>query len=486
MDAQRQLSRRSYLAALGAALAGCGSPANDGSTNTDETPTEAQPTTTTSQTSGGTPTASPTATRPDTPTDSPTPTPGTSPGFETPPNLPEATQNESPIEEDGPAISLETVATNLAQPIALEPLPGSADGGGGLRYVADMPGRIYAHDENGLSGELVLTPPDDIVVGPKAGLIGLAVHPEFASNRRYFVRYSAESREGTPSDYNHTAVLAEYKATEDYRGTVEGSKRTVLEVPQPQHNHNAGAITFGPEGYLYVALGDGGAGNDQAPGHVEDWYDAVGGGNGQDITENLLGSILRIDVDDEEAGKNYAVPADNPLVGEEGLDEQYAWGFRNPWRISFYDGHLLAADAGQREYEELSIVRKGGNYGWNVTEGVACFQAEDCPGESPGGNELIDPVVAYSHETGIAIIGGYFYVGSDVPALRNHYVFGDYSGDVFAAQPPDDGSRLWPMTVLDADLDGVPVAFGRGHDDELYLLVADSDGPGRIERIGAA
>jgi len=470
MDARRQLSRRSYLAALGVALAGCGRSDGGG------TPTE-------ESTAVAFPKASPTQSRDGSSTPTGTELPTRS--LETPPDLPAASSPTSPIEKDGPAISLDTVGTGMGKPIALEPLPGSADGGGGLRYVADMPGRIYAHDENGLSGELVLTPPDDIVVGPKAGIIGLAVHPEFASNRRYFVRYSAESREGTPSDYNHTAVLAEYKATEDYRGTVEGSKRTVLEVPQPQHNHNAGAITFGPEGYLYVALGDGGKGNDQAPGHVEDWYDAVGGGNGQDITENLLGSILRIDVDEEEAGKNYAVPADNPLVGEEGLDEQYAWGFRNPWRISFYDGHLLAADAGQREYEELSIVRKGGNHGWNVTEGVACFQAEDCPGESPGGNELIDPVVAYSHETGIAIIGGYFYVGSDVPALRNHYVFGDYSGDVFAARPPEDGTRLWSIEVLDADFDGIPVAFGRDHDDELYLLAEDRDGPGKIYRIGA-
>jgi len=470
MDARRQLSRRSYLAALGVALAGCGRSDGGG------TPTE-------ESTAVAFPKASPTHSRDGSSTPTGTELPTRS--LETPPDLPAASSPTSPIEKDGPAISLDTVGTGMGKPIALEPLPGSADGGGGLRYVADMPGRIYAHDENGLSGELVLTPPDDIVVGPKAGIIGLAVHPEFASNRRYFVRYSAESREGTPSDYNHTAVLAEYKATEDYRGTVEGSKRTVLEVPQPQHNHNAGAITFGPEGYLYVALGDGGKGNDQAPGHVEDWYDAVGGGNGQDITENLLGSILRIDVDEEEAGKNYAVPADNPLVGEEGLDEQYAWGFRNPWRISFYDGHLLAADAGQREYEELSIVRKGGNHGWNVTEGVACFQAEDCPGESSRGNELIDPVVAYSHETGIAIIGGYFYVGSDVPALRNHYVFGDYSGDVFAARPPEDGTRLWSIEVLDADFDGIPVAFGRDHDDELYLLAEDRDGPGKIYRIGA-
>jgi len=482
MDAPDWLSRRSYIAALGAALAGCGSPADDGSTNTDETPTEAQPTTTTSQTSGGTPTASPTATRPDTPTDSPTPTPGTSPGFETPPNLPEATQNESPIEEDGPTISLETVATGLGQPVALVSLPAAASSGTDApeRYVVDQPGEIYPHGESGLGAEPMFDPPEDIVFGGEAGLLGLALHPDFATNRRYFVRYSAERRDGTPSNYNHTAVLAEYRATEDFRGTVAGSGRTILEVPQPQGNHNAGAVTFGPEGHLYVALGDGGSANDQGSGHVEDWYDAVGGGNGQDVTENLLGSILRIDVDSEDDGKNYGIPADNPLVGTAALSEQYAWGFRNPWRMSFYGGHLFAGDVGQSSYEEVSIITKGGNYGWNVKEGVACFQADDCPDESSR-QSLIDPVIAYSHDYGNSVIGGYYYTGGAVPALRDHYVFGDYSGAVFAARPPEDGSRLWPISILDADFDGAPVAFGRDRDGELYLLAA---GSGTVYRVG--
>jgi glucose/arabinose dehydrogenase len=332
----------------------------------------------------------------------------------------------------------------------------------------------------------VLDPPEDLVVGGETGLLGLALHPGFASNRRYFVRYSAERREGTPSNYSHTSVLAEYRATEDFRGTVEGSERTILEVPQPQGNHNAGAITFGPEGHLYVAFGDGGSGNDQGFGHVDDWYDAVDGGNGQDVTENLLGSILRIDVDDTAGEKPYGIPDDNPLVEHEGLPEQYAWGFRNPWRLSFHDGHLFAADVGQRRSEEVSIVLAGGNHGWNVKEGVACFEVEDCPDESARGAPLVDPVIAYSHETGNSVIGGYYYTGETVPALRNRYVFGDYSGAVFAARPPEDGSRLWPVTVLDATFDGIPVAFGRGAGGELYLLAANRSGPGRVYRITAA
>jgi glucose/arabinose dehydrogenase len=257
-----------------------------------------------------------------------------------------------------------------------------------------------------------------------------------------------------------------------------------MEVPQPQGNHNAGAIAFGPDGYLYVALGDGGSGNDQGPGHVDDWYDAVGGGNGQDITENLLGSILRIDVDEEEDGKNYAVPADNPLVGEEGLDEQYAWGFRNPYRMSFHDdGTLFVGDVGQSSYEEVSMVTRGGNYGWNVKEGVACFGSGDCPDETPRGRELIDPVMVYSHDVGSAVIGGHFYAGDGTPELRNHYVFGDVDGSVFAARPPEEGNRLWPIGVVDAGLDGAPIGFGKAPDGELYLLATDFNGSGTVYRI---
>jgi glucose/arabinose dehydrogenase len=487
MDTPDWLSRRAYVAALGTALAGCGSPAGDGSTDPGDTATATTTTSSTASATGESTTEEPaTPTRSGTPGSTSTATPTPSPGFETPPDLPPASELTSPIETDGPTIGLEPVATGLTQPVGLEALPGGVGADAPDHYIVDQPGEIYPHDGDGLGAEPLLSPPEDVVFGGEAGLLGLALHPAFASNRRYFVRYSAESREGTPSHYSHTAVLVEYRATEDFRGTATDSGRTILEVPQPQGNHNAGAIAFGPDGFLHVAFGDGGSGNDQGFGHADDWYDAVGGGNGQDISENLLGSILRIDVDAEESGKNYAVPEDNPLVGTEALPEQYAWGFRNPWRISFHDGHLFAADVGQRRYEEVSIVVGGGNHGWNVKEGVSCFQAEDCPDESPRGNPLVDPVIAYGHDVGNSVIGGHYYAGDAVPALRNRYVFGDYAGDVFAARPPEEGRRLWPMTVLDIDFDGVPVAFGEGRGDELYLLAANRNGPGTVYRIGPA
>jgi glucose/arabinose dehydrogenase len=242
-------------------------------------------------------------------------------------------------------------------------------------------------------------------------------------------------------------------------------------------------VTFGPDGYCYVGTGDGGAANDQGTGHVDDWYDAVAGGNGQDVTENLLGSILRIDVDSETADRNYAIPDDNPLVDGSGLPEQYAWGFRNPWRFSFGpDGRFFVADVGQNLYEEVSIVERGGNYGWNVMEGTHCFKADSCPDETPDGDPLLDPVIEYPHEgegvTGITVIGGYLYDGDALPELQDRYVFADWraGGELFVATEREDG--LWP-------LQSVPVAgefgtnvlsFGRDTDGEVLVCTTEVGG----------
>jgi glucose/arabinose dehydrogenase len=485
MDFPKVFDRRTYLAALGVSLAGCGAAGDDAespaaTTSAPETDTDAGPSTD-PPTATRTPTPTGTATSTKTPT--PTPVP-----FDTPPDLPEASSVTSPIEQDGPTVSLEPVATGFSQPLAVEDLPGTGGEGtdGHVRFIADKFGTLHVQDDTGVREEPVLDVSADLVDNDdwELGLIGLTLHPEFASTRRFYVRYSAAPREGTPDDYSHTAVLAEYRATEDYRGIVEGSERTILEVPQPHYWHQAGDIRFGPDGYLYVALGDGGHGSDQGLGHADDWYRAVDGGNGQNLSENLLGSILRIDVDRQEGGKNYAVPEDNPLVGTGALSEQYAWGLRNPYRMSFHDdGTLFVGDVGQTSYEEVSMVTKGGNYGWNVKEGLVCFGAQDCPDESIRGTELTDPVIAYSHDVGAAVIGGHFYAGDRVPALTDHYVFGDVDGSVFAARPPDDGDRLWPIEIVDAGLDGAPIGFGQSPDGELYLLATDFDGTGIVYRI---
>ncbi|MFB6173802.1 MAG: sorbosone dehydrogenase family protein [Halobacteriales archaeon] len=383
-------------------------------------------------------------------------------------------------------LGLRTVATGFDAPLDF-----AAEGG--RRYVVDQSGTIRVHGDGGLRDEPFLDISDRIEFGGEKGLLGVALHPEFGSNRRCFVRYSAPPREGTPSGYSHTFVLAEFEATADGRRAKPDTERTVLEIPEPQGNHNAGAIAFGPDGYLYVAVGDGGAGGDRGSGHVEDWYDGTGGGNGQDVTENLLGSVLRIDVD---AGDPYAIPDDNPLVGAAGLDEHYAWGFRNPWRMAFDGDDLFVGDVGQNAWEEVDIVEKGGNYGWNVREGTHCFGASSCPAATPDGEELIDPIIEYPHQgagvSGISVIGGHVYRGDGIPGLQGAYVFGDYAanGRLFAARRPEGGGQ-WPARVvpLRAEDQGKLarlLSFGRDGAGRLYVLGRSSGGAGGVYEVLAA
>jgi len=385
------------------------------------------------------------------------------------------------------------VASGFTSPLGLEiPQPGR-------RFVVDQVGQVYLQEEGSLNEEPFLDVTDRMVsIGgfSEQGLLGLAFHPEFDDNGRFFVRYSAPSREGTPDDYSHTFVLSEFSADPGGSTADPDSERTILEIPEPQANHNAGAIAFGPDGYLYVAVGDGGAGDDQGTGHVDDWYDAVGGGNGQDVTENLLGSILRIDVDGQDEGRNYAIPSDNPLVGADGLDEHYAWGFRNPWRMSFGpDGRLFVGDVGQGAWEEVSVVESGGNYGWNVREGTHCFGADSCPSESPRGRPLRDPVIEYPHGgepvSGVSVIGGYLYGGDELSAFEGQYVFADWQaqGRLFAAREADEG--LWETRVVDVESDesfGPSVlSFGRNPDGELFVCtVGRSGGSGAVFRLEPA
>ncbi|MFW5939143.1 MAG: PQQ-dependent sugar dehydrogenase [Halolamina sp.] len=441
------MDRRQFLAAgLLTALAGC----TDG---------EESPTGTSTPTDSGT----------EQPTDDDT---ATQSGTETPSGVPDS-------------VGLEPVATGLERPLDMQFVPDSE-----LRYVAQQGGRVAVVDGDEVRSTPLLDISEQITTDYEMGLLGIALHPNFAENRRLFVRYSAPARETTPEDYSHTFVLSEFRVDVGGYQVEPGSEREVLTIAQPQPNHNAGSVLFGPDGFLYVGVGDGGAANDQGLGHVEDWYDEVDGGNGQDVTENLLGSILRIDVDDEDGDRPYAVPEDNPLVDEDGLDEQYAWGFRNPWRLAFDGEDLYAGDVGQSAYEEVDLVERGGNYGWNVKEGTHCFQAEDCPDETPpdvrGGEPLLDPVIEYPHEdaavSGVSVIVGNVYRGDALPGLQGQFVFGDLQtgGDLFVADPADEG--LWEPSALpiaedDADRLEELYSFAR-HDGELYVLGVGSDDGG--------
>ncbi len=334
---------------------------------------------------------------------------------------------ELSVTEPPPKVSLELVATGLTSPLALVP----AVDGSNLLFIVDQIGLVRILNEN---GELQSTPFLDVrdrMIQPNAGydergLLGFAFHPDFTTNGLVYAYYSAPLRAGGPEGWNHTAHISEFHISESDPLKIDpSSERILLEIDEPHWAHNGGVIAFGPDGYLYIGLGDGGHGGDVGLGHVEDWYPTNQGGNGQDIESNLLGSILRIAV----AGDGtYSIPADNPFVGRAGLDEIWAYGFRNPFRFSFDragEQKLFVGDVGQDRWEEVDIAEAGHNYGWNVKEGFHCFYNGQvptdpgaiCPGIDVYGNELTNPIIEFSNTgapeggPGRAVIGGYVYRG---------------------------------------------------------------------------
>ena len=391
-------------------------------------------------------------------------------------------------------LNLALVTEGFDAPVALEEAP---DGSGRL-FVADQRGEIHIVAANGtLLDEPFLDVSEQMVslnpAGDERGLLGFAFHPNFTENGRFFVYYSAPLRPEGPAGWDHTSRVAEVAVRPDDPDRADpSSERVVLEVDQPQANHNAGQILFGPDGYLYIALGDGGAGNDVGTGHPP-------AGNGQD-TSTLLGSILRIDVD---GGEPYAIPEDNPFAEGGGRAEIFAYGFRNPYRISFDRGGaygLIAADVGQRRWEEIDLVTAGGNYGWHIREGAHCFDPADsdadpatCASTGSRGEPLIDPVLEYPNAgqpggIGEAVIGGYVYRGTRVPALNGSYLFGDWEGTddgltLFAGVPPSGNRTGWEMAPLEAVVNGTvqpgPYLLGFGQDaaGEIYVLTSAARGP---------
>ncbi|RBI63454.1 hypothetical protein DMJ13_02645 [halophilic archaeon] len=410
----------------------------------------------------------------------------------------------------GESVGVESIADGFTYPISMKYAQENRD----RRFIVDQTGQISVHGPNGLREEPFLNVTDQMVnlqsyydggFQPGAlkmderGLLGLAFHPNFSQNRKFYVHYSVPPKNANvdvPKKWDHAQRFSEFEATQDFSTADPESERVLLEIPHPQFNHNAGPILFGPDGYLYMTMGDGGGANDTYLGHVDDWYDGNAGGNGQDVTDNLLGTILRIDVDSRDGDKPYGVPDDNPFVGKEGKDEIFAWGLRNPWRATFNDGTLYVADVGQSLYEEVNTIEKGGNYGWNVKEGTVCFNASkaskpagNCPQKSPRGNELKDPVLQYQHtkdgtSIGVAIVGGYVYDNDAVSGLKGKYVFGDWTSDptfrepagrLFAApvQGDEKMGKMKELTVPGQEggtLGRYVNAFARDSDGELYVL----------------
>jgi glucose/arabinose dehydrogenase len=418
------------------------------------------------------------------------------------------------------SVSLQTTAGGFHSPTAGAVAPGIKE----RLYVTDQTGKIWSVDlssgSKSLFGDLtpLLAQLGNVVPGTtydERGLLGLAFDPDYSSNGRVFTfqtqpwerppDFTTEPgeqencRQYDPTFVPHPCqnVLTAWQVHDptDPDTTIDpASGRELLRIDKPEFNHNAGSLQFGPDGMLYLSVGDGGFGDDQGPGHVA-------GGNGQSLAPlNVLGKILRIDPNgSNSANGQYGIPADNPFVGKAGADEIWAYGFRNPYRTSFDSatGDLWTADTGQNHVEEVDVVERGGNYGWNMKEGTFLFHpgSPDDPedsGVTEGDVEgVIDPVGEYDHTgpnevvNGEAAIGGYVYHGTAVPQLAGRYVFGDYShladegipsGRLFtlagSGNPANrvrivlvDGARDFPLFVL---------GFAMGPDGELYVLANET------------
>jgi glucose/arabinose dehydrogenase len=273
----------------------------------------------------------------------------------------------------------------------------------------------------------------------ETGLLGAAFHPRFAENGEIFLSYTRTAR-------SLESILSRFQVGAE--GTLNrDSEEILLKVPQPFRNHNGGHIAFGPDGFLYFGLGDGGAGGDPR-------------GNGQN-KNSLLGAMLRLDVD---SGVPYSIPADNPFASGGGRPEIYAYGLRNPWRWSFdrETGQLWAADVGQRRIEEIDIIQNGGNYGWNIREGTETYKS------APTSETLIAPIVQYSHNLGCSVTGGYVYRGDTLAALQGTYLFGDFCSGRIWGLDSDSGSRGGATELIRTDLN--ISSFAEARDGRIFVI----------------
>ncbi len=348
-----------------------------------------------------------------------------------------------------PRIGLHSLATDLTDPVYVTP---AGDRSGRL-FVVEQAGTIRIIQNGRLLPAPFLDIRSRVISGGELGLLSVAFHPGYASNGRFFVNYTAN---GT----GLRTVIAEYRTSAADPNVADPTERVILEIGQPFRNHNGGLNLFGPDGMLYIGMGDGGSAGDPF-------------NNGQRL-DTLLGKLLRIDVDGESP---YRVPRDNPFVGRRGArGEIWAYGLRNPWRFSFdrATGRLLLADVGQHKWEEIHLIEKGQNYGWNIMEGWHCFNPPT--GCRKAGLRL--PIAEYDHAQGCSITGGYVYRGSRLPDLRGRYLFGDYCSGRLWVLTEGRGGR-WRMTQLLST--GLQISsFGQDQEGELYVV----DHRGGIYRIG--
>ncbi len=341
---------------------------------------------------------------------------------------------------DSQLYTWQLVVSGLQNPVGMAD---PADGSGRL-FILEQAGRVRILQDGDLLADPFLDISAKVGCCGERGLLGLAFHPLYTENGAFFINYT---------DLDGNSVIARYQVTPDDPNRANRDSETVLlYVNQPYGNHNGGSVVFGPEGYLYLGLGDGGSANDP-----HDY--------GQN-TSVLLGKILRIDVDE---GELYAIPPDNPFVNGGGLPEIWAYGLRNPWRFSFdrLTGDLYIGDVGQNQWEEVDYLPVGSlpaaNFGWSYREGEHEFK-----GSPPIGVQLIDPVAEYTHAQGCSVTGGFVYRGSDLPEWRGVYLYGDYcSGNVWGLLHTPEGD--WQNALLFQT--GTQISsFGEDQNGEVYLL----------------
>ena len=349
------------------------------------------------------------------------------------------TQTQNPLEAAFPNLTFN-------QPVGLY----SPKDGTNRLFVVEQLGaiRVFNNSATATSSSVFLDISSRIVYSGEQGLLGLAFHPNYTSNGYFYVDYVANNPLRT--------VISRFTVSPtNPNQTQSDSEFVLLEINQPYSNHKGGQLAFGPDGYLYIGMGDGGSAGDPL-------------GNGQNRAV-LLGKILRIDVNTPSAGRNYTIPADNPFKGNTlGYKEEiYAYGFRNPWRFSFdpATGRLWVGDVGQDRMEEIDLVENGKNYGWNIMEGTLTYA-----GGNQTGLEL--PVWEYDHSQGIAIIGGYVYRGSALPQLSGAYVYGDYgSGRIWALTLNSTSGAATNTLLTDSALS--ISSFGVDANGEIYICAFD-------------
>ena len=357
-------------------------------------------------------------------------------------------------------LGLQKVIDGLSGPVVLT----HAGDGSNRLFIVEQPGNIRVMRNGKMKPYPFLDLTSKVApISPyysEMGLLGLTFHPKFKQNGRFYVYYSAPPEK---AGIDHTGILAEYQVSPfDPNMADFTTQRIILKIDQPASNHNGGALAFGPDGYLYLGLGDGGGAGDR--------YGLTG--NGQNLN-TLLGKILRIDVDQ---GDPYGIPDDNPFARGGGRPEIWAYGFRNPWRFSFApDGRLFCADVGQNKWEEINLVERGGNYGWRLKEGNQCYNPEK---NCEQGKTLLAPIHTYMHSSSrVCVVGGYVCRNRNLTGLYGKFVYADWKGAVMALEQNGQRWESIGLRFRGGDDYGYVNCLGEDEQGNLYLLTQTQLGP---------